>query len=128
MASEKRSDKGLIRWTDFEGWPFVPERAYWVLGFEEVGNHAATVHGTVLFALSGELRVVCDDGRGHEKRVFLTNDGEGLYIPAGWWRTVDTMARIGTASVLAFSSGPYNEKWQIRDRGEFERWAMKMSG
>lgn len=99
--------------------PFKIERVYWIYDVpagEARGGHAHRQGREILIALSGSLTVKLFDGR--ERSEFLLNRPfQGLYMPPGYWRTMDNFASGSVLMVL--SSVPYSEDDYIRDYDEF---------
>ncbi len=99
--------------------PFKIERVYWIYDVpagEARGGHAHRQGQEILIALSGSLTVKLFDGR--ERSEFLLNRPfQGLYMPPGYWRTMDNFSSGSVLMVL--SSVPYSEDDYIRDYDDF---------
>ncbi len=99
--------------------PIKIERVYWIYDVpagEARGGHAHRQGQEILIALSGSLTVKLFDGR--ERSEFLLNRPfQGLYMPPGYWRTMDNFSSGSVLMVL--SSVPYSEDDYIRDYDDF---------
>ena len=101
--------------------PFDIERVYWtydVPAGEERGGHSHHEGKELLVAISGSFNVNLFDGREH-LTFTLNRPWEGLYIPPGYWRTLDNFASGSVCMVL--TSVPYSETDYVRDYEEFVR-------
>lgn len=99
--------------------PFEIARAYWVYdvpGGEERGGHSHHVAEELIIATGGSFNVNLFDGQ--ETRTYTLNRPfEGLYVPPGYWRTLDNFASGSVCMVL--TSTPYDEADYVRDYDEF---------
>lgn len=101
--------------------PFDIARAYWVYdvpGGEERGGHSHHVAEELIIATGGSFNVNLFDGR-ETKTYTLNRPFEGLYVPPGYWRTLDNFASGSVCMVL--TSTPYDEADYVRDYYEFMR-------
>lgn len=102
--------------------PFSIKRSYWIYdvpGGEERGGHAYKRNQEFIVSLSGSFDVTLDSGS--EKMNFLLNRSYyGLYVPSGWWRSMDNFSTNSFALILA--SIPYEEDDYINDYEEFKLW------
>lgn len=99
--------------------PFDIERVYWtydVPAGEERGGHSHHQGKELLVALSGSFNVNLFDGETSETYT-LNRPWEGLYIPPGYWRTLDNFASGSVCMVL--TSVQYSEDDYVRDYDEF---------
>lgn len=99
--------------------PFAIERVYWtydVPAGEERGGHSHHQGKELLVAISGSFNVNLFDGSEH-LTFTLNRPWEGLYIPPGYWRTLDNFASGSVCMVL--TSVPYSEVDYVRDYEEF---------
>ena len=102
--------------------PFPIERAYWIYdvpGGEERGGHAYRTNQEIIIALSGSFDVVLTDGA-DELRFSLNRSYYGLYVPAGWWRTLVNFSTNSLSLILA--STPYSPDDYIRNFDDFKQW------
>jgi UDP-2-acetamido-3-amino-2,3-dideoxy-glucuronate N-acetyltransferase len=99
--------------------PFEPKRffaTYNVPSTAVRGEHAHIVCEQVLFALSGSIRVLLDDGV--RTQEFLLDDPTiGLYVPKQIWGTQESLS---SSSILGvFASHPYEDSDYIRSFDAF---------
>ncbi len=99
--------------------PFDIARAYWVYdvpGGEERGGHSHHQSEELIIATGGSFNVNLSDG--YETKTYTLNRPfEGLYVPPGYWRTLDNFASGSVCMVL--TSTPYDEADYVRDHDEF---------
>jgi len=104
--------------------PFEIKRVYWtydVPAGEERGGHSHHVSEELLVAISGSFNVNLFDGT--EWHTFTLNRPfEALYIPAGYWRTLDNFSSGSVCMVM--TSTQYSEDDYVREFDEF----MKLRG
>ena len=99
--------------------PFSIARAYWlydVPGGERRAGHAYWHNKEFIVALSGSFDVEVTNGKDVQK-YSLNRSYYGLYIPNGWWRTLDNFSTNSVALVLA--SCRYSDEDYIYDYDEF---------
>ena len=100
--------------------PFKIARSYWIYdvpGGEVRGGHAYKENEEFIVALSGSFDVILDNG--NEKKVYhLNRSYYGLYIPKGWWRSMENFSTNSLALILA--STAYNNNDYIYDYEEFK--------
>ncbi|MBN8473928.1 FdtA/QdtA family cupin domain-containing protein [Sulfuritalea sp.] len=81
------------------------------------GDHAHRKCSQLLVCLSGEIRVVCDDGRKVSHHL-LDSVEHGLLVPPGIWAREDYMSDGAVMMVLCDRA--YEEEDYIRDYDEFK--------
>ncbi len=117
---DKRGNLSFIE--EFKHVPFKIMRSYWIYdvpGGEERGAHAYKDNQEFIVSLSGSFDVSLDNGI--EKLTFSLNRSYyGLYVPSGWWRTMDNFSTNSFALIMA--SVPYDADDYIRDYEEFKKW------
>jgi len=99
--------------------PFAIERVYHLHGVPVGGSRGGHAHHRleqVLVAVAGALDVVLDDGASR-RRVRLDDPRNGLYIPPGIWREMESFSE-GTVC-LALASMPYDPADYERDYDDF---------
>lgn len=99
--------------------PFRMARAYWtydVPAGEERGGHSHHVAEELVIATGGSFNVNLFDGEKWETYT-LNRPYEGLYIPPGYWRTLDNFASGSVCMVLTSTS--YDESDYVRDFDKF---------
>jgi acetyltransferase-like isoleucine patch superfamily enzyme/dTDP-4-dehydrorhamnose 3,5-epimerase-like enzyme len=110
--------------------PFVPRRwflVYDVPGREARGEHAHRVCEQFLVCVSGQVRVVLDDGT-QRREVALTERSEGLYVPPMVWAT--QYGYEPDSTLLVFASHAYDADDYVRDYEQFlaERRGLGLGG
>lgn len=99
--------------------PFKIERVYWVYDVpagEERGAHSHHVGQELIIALSGSFNVNLFNGL-EWQHFTLNRPFQGLYVPPGYWRTLDNFSSGSVCMVL--TSTPYTEDDYIRDFDDF---------
>lgn len=101
--------------------PFEIARVYWIYDVpagEVRGSHSHHKAQELIIATSGSFNVHLSDGK--ETQTFTLNRPyEGLYVPPGYWRTLDNYSSGSVCMVL--TSIPYSEEDYVRDYDEFLR-------
>lgn len=102
--------------------PFKIVRSYWIYdvpGGEVRGGHAYKENEEFIVALSGSFDVIIDNGK--EKQTFQLNRSYyGLYVPKGWWRSMENFSTNSLALILA--STAYNKEDYIYNYEEFKNF------
>lgn len=99
--------------------PFGIARSYWIYdvpGGQKRDGHAYRLNEEFIVALSGSFDVTVTNGEKTEKHS-LNRSYYGIYIPNGWWRTLDNFSTNAVALVLA--SRCYEEEDYIYDFEEY---------
>lgn len=99
--------------------PFEMKRVYWIYDVpagSERGAHSHRTTGNFLVAVNGCFSVKVFDGEVWQSFT-LDRPFKGLYIPPGYWHTMDNFASGSVCMVIA--SAPYDEADYIRDYREF---------
>lgn len=105
--------------------PFNIARVYWtydVPAGEVRGSHSHHVAEELIIATSGSFNVHLSDGERTESFT-LNRPFQGLYVPPGYWRTLDDFSSGSVCMVL--TSIPYSEDDYVRDYDEFLRLAKE---
>ncbi|WP_445454312.1 sugar 3,4-ketoisomerase [Flavobacterium sp. 25HG05S-40] len=102
--------------------PFDINRIYYlydVPGGNSRGGHAHKDLHQIMVALSGSFTVTLDDGQ-DKKSFHLYQPYQGLLLPPGLWRDLDTFSSGSICMVLA--SELYDEEDYFRNYEEFIAW------
>lgn len=105
--------------TNREEVPFDIKRIYYlydVPGGNSRGGHAHKNLYQIMIALSGSFTVTLDDGT-NKQSFHLYQPYQGLLIPPGLWRDLDTFSSGSICMVLA--SELYDEEDYFRDYQDF---------
>jgi dTDP-4-dehydrorhamnose 3,5-epimerase-like enzyme len=108
--------------TNGEEVPFDIKRIYYlydVPGGNSRGGHAHKGLYQIMIALSGSFTVTLDDGI-NKQSFHLYQPYQGLLIPPGLWRDLDTFSSGSICMVLA--SEVYDEEDYFRNYEEFKLW------
>lgn len=108
--------------TNREEVPFDIKRIYYlydVPGGEARGAHGHRALHQIMVALSGSFTVTLDDGN-NKQSFHLFQPYQGLLIPPGLWRDLDTFSSGSICMVLA--SEVYDENDYFRNYEEFKFW------
>lgn len=103
--------------------PFNIERVYWIYDVpagEERGAHSHHCGQEFLIALAGSFNVNLFDGKTWH-HFTLNRPFQGLYVPPGYWRTLDNFSSGSVCMVL--TSTPYDEADYVREFDEFMKLA-----
>lgn len=101
--------------------PFDIKRVYWIYDVpagEERGSHSHIHAKSLIIAAGGSFDVVLFDGDRYWNFT-LNRPYQGLYVPPGYWRTLDNFSSGSVC--LSLTSLPYSEDDYIRDFEEFKR-------
>ena len=82
------------------------------------GGHAYKRNEEFIVALSGSFDVLLDDGV-CERKYSLNRSYYGLFVPRGWWRSMNNFSTNSVALVLA--SIKYDPEDYIYDYEEFKK-------
>ncbi len=98
--------RGSLIPLEFEGLPFVPQRAYLVTSNNGAprGGHAHIVEEEIFFVPHGKVTVVVNDGSG-DTEIFLDTKKKGVHVKTGCWHELKNFSP--GAVVLALSSTTY---------------------
>lgn len=100
---------------------FTIRRVYWIYDTPvdvERGNHALIKTHQVLVAVAGKVTIELENTRAEKFSYTLEHPGEGLFVPAGYWKVI----RFSPGSVLlSLSSREYDASDYIRDYESFKK-------
>lgn len=102
--------------------PFEIKRVHWIYdvpGGESRGGVAYKTTEEFIVAMSGSFDVVVRDGE-REWKFFLNRSYKGVYIPAGYWRSVENYSSNSVAVIAA--STFYDPADAIRSMDELRAW------
>jgi dTDP-4-dehydrorhamnose 3,5-epimerase-like enzyme len=83
--------------------PFEIKRVHWIYdvpGGESRGGVAYKTTEEFIVAMSGSFDVIVKDGK-HEWKFSLNRSYKGVYIPAGYWRSVENYSSNSVAVIAA---------------------------
>ena len=119
-------DRGNLSFLEnFNQIPFEIKRVHWIYdvpGGEERGGLAYKEAEEFIIAMSGSFDVVVDDGI--ERRKYnLNRSYMGLYVPKGYWRSIENFSTNSVAVITA--STHYDPNDAIREYCEFLNYINK---
>ena len=116
---EGYKDGALLPFELGSDFPFAPKRMSYVYDTPEGsvrGNHAHHTTEQVLICLSGQIDVICHDGK--SKKIYsLESPTQGLYIPSMIWD--ECVYTLQNSVLLVLSSTSYDPKDYITDYQQF---------
>ena len=99
--------------------PFAMKRVHWIYdvpGGETRGGLAYKETEEFIVAMSGSFDVALDNGK--DRQVYSLNRSyKGVYVPKGYWRSIENFSTNAVALIAA--STHYNPNEAIRDYREF---------
>lgn len=102
--------------------PFAIKRVHWIYdvpGGERRGGVAYKTTEEFIIAMSGSFDVVVNDGE-REWIFSLNRSYKGVYIPAGFWRSVQNFSSNSVAVIAASTS--YDPTDAIRSMDDLRAW------
>jgi dTDP-4-dehydrorhamnose 3,5-epimerase-like enzyme len=111
--------RGLLSFLDL---PFPINRMYTItknIDKSERGNHAHKKLKQIMFCLHGSFELKLSNPI-TSKTFKMEEDGQALFIPAGYWRVMGNFRDATTVLVLA--SEKYDEHDYIRDYDDYIEW------
>jgi len=118
---DRRGNLSVIE--EHEDIPFGIKRVYCIYdvpGGEKRGGHAYKKNEEFIVALSGSFDVILNDGK-QDYKFSLNRSYYGLYVPNGWWRSLENFSTNSLCLVLA--STAYHPDDYIYDYQEFQKKA-----
>lgn len=116
-------DRGNLSFIENENQiPFEIKRVHWIYdvpGGESRGGVAYKTTEEFIVAMSGSFDVVVRDGE-REWKFSLNRSYKGIYIPAGYWRSVENFSSNSVAVIAA--STYYDPSDAIRTMEELRAW------
>lgn len=117
--------RGNLAVSDFGNQPrFTVKRFYYITSVPQAVSRGAHGHKKleqIFYALKGSFRLTVTDGWKTDSST-LNESKDGLFVPAGLWREVDSFSNDCVCLVLA--SLPYDPSDYIFDYEEFKAWRL----
>ena len=110
---------GFITVVENSKLPFNIKRVYWTYNTPETvirGYHSHKELEQIIFAVHGSIDFELIDKHGIKYQFKLDSPDQGLYIPAGFWRS---FKMADDAVLLCLASEEYNENDYIRNYNDF---------
>jgi len=101
--------------------PFEIKRVYWTYNTppEVIRGHHAHKHlYQLIIAVRGKVTFRMEDTDGQKHEFRLERPSQGLFIPPGFWRTIELSE---DAILISLASAEYNEDDYIRDYETFKK-------
>ena len=87
------------------------------------GNHANKTNSQFMVCFTGKVAVTLSQGD-YEEKFCLDSPVKGLFIPAGYWRVVDSKCDNSLCVVVADKS--YSKSDYIYDKEQYNSWVKNM--
>lgn len=114
--------------SDSEQIPFAIKRMYWLHDLApgvKRGHHGHRCLRQVMICMTGEVIVTIRDGV-QSVSYRLDSASQGLYLPAGLWREIETPTTVSSASTLVnLASEHFSEADYIRNFDDYCNWAAE---
>ena len=118
-------EQGVLRVFESDNIPFAVKRVFSVINAKsgsKRGQHAHKICNQLLCCVSGEVKLICDDG-GRQIETLLTPSSEAVLVPCGIWAEQGYMQ--DNSVIIVFCDQPYDEGDYIRDYQKFLDWKKK---
>jgi len=118
----EEKEQGVLRVFESDNVPFTVKRVFSVVnaqGGSKRGQHAHKKCNQLISCLSGEINLICDDGK-HQIEILLSPESEAILVPFGVWAEQDYLK--DNSVIIVFCDQPYDEGDYIRDYQEFLNW------
>jgi dTDP-4-dehydrorhamnose 3,5-epimerase-like enzyme len=102
--------------------PFEIKRTYWTYNTPndvERGNHGHKELEQVIIAITGKVELQLESRNGKSYSYILEDPNKALYIPKGYWRTIQFSDT--NSILLCLASKKYDKDDYIRDYAEFKK-------
>lgn len=113
-------EKGYL--VPFEQLPFPVAHVYCIGPVpenESRGNHAKKNNAQVLVPIGGWAEISLESPEGDLYEFKLQSNDQGLYVPAGYWRSAKLSANC---YLLGLHSMKFSEEDYVRDYEQFKRY------
>lgn len=113
---------GSLTVCEFKDIDWSPKRFYMLSNVSPDnlrGGHAHTKLNQIYFSINGEWEIEFTNGK-ESRLVSLKSFHPGIFIPAGFWRTIRSKSIDSILGVLA--SSPYDETEYIRNYSDYLEW------
>ena len=120
ISEEK--EQGNLRVFESDSLPFTVKRIFTVVnaqGDSKRGQHAHKKCNQLICCVSGEINLICDDGK-EKLEILLSPESKAVLVPCGVWAEQDYIKDNTVIIVLCDQS--YDENDYIRDYDEYLRW------
>ena len=124
INKDERGDLGFIE--SNKDLPFAIERIFYITNTPKKvirGNHAHKLMSEFLIALTGKIRVFCDDGI-KERSFILDSPDKGLLIPPTIWTKQIYLEKRTT--LIALSDRKYEQNDYIINYGQFRLFRSEL--
>ena len=115
-------NQGVLHVFESDKIPFKIKRIFTVVNAyakSKRGEHAHKVCNQLLVCLSGEIELLCDDGKNKET-FLLESGGDSIWVPSGVW--AEQTYNTNNSVLLVICDKSFDEDDYIRDYDEFIKW------
>jgi len=121
----EKKEQGVLRVFESQDVPFTIKRVFSVVnakGGSKRGQHAHKKCNQLLSCVSGEVKLICDDGN-KQIELLLKPESEAILVPNGIWAEQNYLK--DNSVIIIFCDQPYDESDYIRDYQNFLDWKKK---
>jgi len=118
----EEKEQGILRVFELNHLPFQVERVFTIVNAFSGslrGEHAHKKCNQLLCCVSGEVKLVCDDGN-KQIEIVLNPKSEAILVPNGIWAEQKYLK--DKSVLMVFCDQSYDESDYIRDYQEFLNW------
>lgn len=121
---EKKA-QGTLRVFESDDLPFTAKRVFTVVNAKrgsKRGQHAHKKCNQLICCVSGEINLICDDGK-EKLEILLSPESGAILVPCGIWAEQDYLK--DNSVIIVFCDQPYDENDYIRVYDEYLEWKKK---
>ncbi|MBT6112949.1 MAG: FdtA/QdtA family cupin domain-containing protein [Candidatus Marinimicrobia bacterium] len=114
--------QGKLRVFESDDLPFQVKRVFSVVnakGGSKRGQHAHKNCNQLICCVSGEINLICDNGK-NKVKTRLSPRSEAILVPSGVWAEQHYL--IDNSVIIVFCDQPFNENDYIRNYKEYLNW------
>ena len=118
----EEKEQGILRVYESNDLPFPVKRVFTIINAfagARRGQHAHKKCNQLLCCVSGEVKLVCDDGN-RQTKILLGPRSEAILVPHGIWAEQEYLK--DNSVMIVFCDQPYDENDYIRDYDEYLEW------
>ena len=118
----EEKEQGILRVFESDDLPFTVKRIFTVVnaqGGSKRGQHAHKKCNQLICCVSGEVNLICDDGKNKVEK-FISPNRDAILIPSGVWAEQDYLK--DNSVIIVFCDQSYDEQDYIRDYNVYLEW------